>query len=62
MTLCELDLAAPKLRYRDILTKRQSPPMESAGRVPFERGHGSPPVNVVFVEVQVKGDVVLCSG
>ena len=62
MTLCELDPAAPKLRYREISTKRQSPPMESAGRVPFERGTGSPPVNVVFVEVQVKGDVVLCSG
>ena len=62
MTLCELDLAAPKLRYREILTKRQSPPMESAGCVPFESGHGSPPVNVVFVVVQMKGDVVLCSG
>ena len=62
MTLCELDLAAPKLRYREILTKRQSPPMESAGRIPFERGHGSPRVNIVFVEVQVKGDVALCSG
>ena len=62
MTLCELDLAAPKLCDRDILTKRQSPPMESAGRVPFERGPGSQPVNVVFAEVHVKGYVVLCSG
>ncbi len=29
VTLCELDLAAPKLCYREILTKSRTPPVES---------------------------------